>query len=36
MSSETLDALELAAQTMDVQFNDNPVRFLSSFYSHLG
>jgi RNA polymerase II elongation factor ELL len=27
MSAETLDALELAAQGMDVEFSDNPVRF---------
>lgn len=27
MSAETLDALELAAQNMDVEFSDNPVRF---------
>lgn len=31
MSAETLDALELAAQNMDVEFSDNPVRCLDSF-----
>jgi hypothetical protein len=33
MSAETLDALELAAQSMDVEFSDNPVRLLHSSYS---
>lgn len=32
MSSETLDALELAAQTMDVQFNDNPGIFIGDSF----
>jgi len=31
MSTETLDALELAAQNMDIEFSDNPVCFLRSF-----